>query len=109
MTTIITVSILLVVLFLLLAFTTPPGENDLDRLTREYDSALAGVNKKEALKVGRLYYSALRKNKALTLFDEMAIANDLSTMRQEVYLIQPVDEDPVSQGTAEPIPAPVVN
>ncbi len=33
-----------------------------------------------ALEAGRAYHASLRSNKVLTMYDEMAIANDLSTM-----------------------------
>ncbi|WP_338876925.1 hypothetical protein WBJ53_14815 [Spirosoma sp. SC4-14] len=44
-----------------------------------YDDALRSGNKSRALAAGRAYYSHLRKGK-LTIYDEQAITNDLSTM-----------------------------
>lgn len=49
-------------------------------LKTRYDQALKGTNRREALQAGRNYYSALRKGKTLTIYDEQAITNDLSTM-----------------------------
>ena len=50
------------------------------RLKSNYDDALTGSDKRAALAAGRAYYSALRKGK-LTIYDEQAITNDISTMR----------------------------
>jgi len=44
-----------------------------------YDDALRSGNKSRALAAGRAYYSHIRKGK-LTIYDEQAITNDLSTM-----------------------------
>jgi ABC-type uncharacterized transport system fused permease/ATPase subunit len=52
----------------------------LQELKLAYEQSLKGNNKKTALDAGRAYYSALRENKALTIYDEQAITNDLSTM-----------------------------
>lgn len=97
MTIIITVSVVLAVLVLIWAFSDNSNEKELERLAKEYEAALSDVNKKEALRAGRLYHAFARKNKTLTLFDEMAIANDLSTMRQEVYLIKPVADNDINE------------
>jgi hypothetical protein len=48
-------------------------------LKKKYNEALKGTDKKAALDAGREYYSELRRGK-LTIYDEQAIANDLSTM-----------------------------
>ncbi|WP_300597338.1 hypothetical protein [Niabella sp.] len=50
-----------------------------EELRRAYDEALRSGNKMDALAAGRAYYSHLRDGQ-LTLFDEQAIANDLSAM-----------------------------
>jgi len=49
-------------------------------LKLDYEKSLKGDNKKAALNAGRSYYSALRSGKTLTIYDEQAITNDLSTM-----------------------------
>lgn len=49
-------------------------------LYEDYQDALKSGNKTRALQAGRAYYSHIRKGK-LTIYDEQAIANDLSTMR----------------------------
>ncbi|HEX8355829.1 MAG TPA: hypothetical protein VF610_00370 [Segetibacter sp.] len=45
-----------------------------------YKNALNSGNKQEALYAGRAYYAELR-NGELTIYDEQAIANDLSTIK----------------------------
>jgi len=50
------------------------------RLHQAYRTALSGTDKRTALAAGRAYYSALRKGGSLTIYDEQAITNDLSTM-----------------------------
>lgn len=54
-----------------------------------YDAALKGKDRKAALEAGRSYYSIARKGGAPTLYDEQAMANDLSTMPVEVCFAQP--------------------
>jgi hypothetical protein len=56
------------------------GNKTLERLWNEYKQALQSGDKKRALDAGRRYYSRLR-NGRLTIYDEQAIANDLSTMK----------------------------
>jgi len=50
------------------------------RLKRNYEMALRGTDKAAALQAGRKYYSFLRGGR-LTIYDEQAIANDISTMK----------------------------
>ena len=52
-----------------------------ESLRKNYNDALKGTNKELALMYGRAYYRSLRKPKELTIYDEQAIANDLSTMK----------------------------
>jgi len=49
-------------------------------LKNTYEKALSDGNKQEALTAGRAYYSYLRKDKLLTIYDETAINNDISAM-----------------------------
>ncbi|MDP1843349.1 MAG: hypothetical protein Q8K64_08010 [Sediminibacterium sp.] len=49
-------------------------------LKKEYDQSLRGKDKKRALDAGRAYYSAIRGFGKLTIYDEQAITNDLSSM-----------------------------
>ena len=58
----------------------------LKQLKLNYEQALKGSNKTIALRAGRAYYSALRENKALTIYDEQAITNDLSTMGSNAHI-----------------------
>lgn len=51
--------------------------NDLERA---YRTALRGTDRIKALELGRQYYSNKRGG-ALTIYDEQALTNDLSTMR----------------------------
>ncbi len=55
--------------------------NKLNELKENYDNALRGTDRKTALDAGRAYYSALRKDSKLTIYDEQAIINDLSAMK----------------------------
>jgi hypothetical protein len=48
-------------------------------LWNAYQQAIASGNKRNALDAGRAYYSKLRGGK-LTIYDEQALTNDLSTM-----------------------------
>lgn len=48
-------------------------------LKRTYELELRNGNKQSALQAGRNYYAALRGGQ-LSIYDEQAIANDLSTM-----------------------------
>ncbi|MBP7533174.1 MAG: hypothetical protein KA783_01915 [Chitinophagales bacterium] len=49
------------------------------QLENRYHTALRGTDKRDVLNAGRIY-SALRKDGNLTLYDEQAITNDLSSM-----------------------------
>jgi len=49
-------------------------------LKKNYELALQGNNKQHALAAGRAYYSSIRKDNKLTIYDEQAIANDISVM-----------------------------
>jgi predicted nucleic acid-binding protein len=85
MTTIIIVSLVLLALFIIgVASSNSIDEKEIERLLQEYESALSGSDKKKALKAGRLYHAMSKKNKSLTLYDEIAIANDLSVMSQDL-------------------------
>ena len=53
-------------------------------LKRDYDDAIRSGNRGMALQAGRKYYSAIRQNGKLTIYDEQAITNDLSTMPTEI-------------------------
>lgn len=56
------------------------GRRALVRESREaYVAAIKSGNKQRALEAGRKYYSELRGG-TLSLYDEQAIANDLSTI-----------------------------
>jgi len=56
------------------------NEKSIRELKWRYDNSLKGTDKCAALEAGRAYYSALRKGKTLTIYDEQAIANDMATM-----------------------------
>lgn len=55
-------------------------KNETKKLRRIYDEALNGADKRAALNAGRAYYQNIRKGK-LTIYDEQAITNDISTMK----------------------------
>lgn len=46
-----------------------------------YDAAVARGDKSAALSLGREYYASMRSDGKLTIYDEQAIANDISTMK----------------------------
>ncbi|SHL99942.1 hypothetical protein SAMN05444266_10623 [Chitinophaga jiangningensis] len=52
----------------------------LAKLEEAYKNSLKGTDKSLALDLGRKYYKMIR-NGELTIYDEQAIANDLSTMK----------------------------
>jgi hypothetical protein len=51
----------------------------LEEMKDEYHEAIRKGDKREALELGRKYYSALRGG-FLSIYDEQAIANDLSSI-----------------------------
>jgi len=72
------------ILILLIAIAVYSIHNSRKRiatLKQHYEQSLQGTDKRMALDAGRSYYSALRKGKTLTIYDEQAITNDLSTMQ----------------------------
>jgi hypothetical protein len=71
-----------IIIFVIIIFMIAIGKiNKTKRLKREYDDALWGDNKRKALEKGRAYYASLRSNGKLTIYDEQAITNDISTMK----------------------------
>lgn len=74
--------ITLIIILIVIAAVLQSGNETkkLAALKLKYDKCLKGKNKRAALEAGRAYYSALRKGKILTIYDEQAITNDLSTM-----------------------------
>jgi hypothetical protein len=75
------ISILIIAIIIIgLVASSSNKTKKIQELKLAYDRSLKGENKKVALDAGRIYYSALRKDKALTIYDEQAITNDLSTM-----------------------------
>jgi hypothetical protein len=68
---------IVIVLVIVGAFSSGSEEK---KLKQAYDNALNGSDKKAALNAGRAYYSKLRKGK-LTMYDEQALTNDISTMK----------------------------
>ncbi|MFB6456550.1 hypothetical protein ACE38W_14865 [Chitinophaga sp. Hz27] len=80
---------LFIILFIMVAMLIPvlmqrQRRKDQDRLIGEakakYSECLKGTDKAAALATGRDYYAMLRGGK-LSVYDEQAIANDLSTMK----------------------------
>lgn len=51
------------------------------KLESDYKEALSGNDRAKALELGRAYYGSKRDNDALTIYDEQALTNDLSTMK----------------------------
>lgn len=75
------IGLIIIAVIIAVVFTSHPNETQQpEQLKLAYEQSLKGNSKKTALDAGRAYYSALRKDKALTIYDELAIANDLSAM-----------------------------
>jgi len=58
-------------------------QEKIKQLKENYDEALSGTDKKTVVDAGRAYYSALREDGKLTIYDEQAIANDLASMKDQ--------------------------
>lgn len=59
-------------------------EKRLEEIELEYKEALKGTDKSKALRLGRIYYGSLREDGNVTIYDEQAITNDLSSMTNTV-------------------------
>ncbi|RYZ51273.1 MAG: hypothetical protein EOP49_12115 [Sphingobacteriales bacterium] len=57
------------------------GKKQTLQLKEMYENALKSGDKQNALQVGRRYYSSMRGGE-LSIYDEQAIANDLSAMKE---------------------------
>ena len=53
------------------------------QLKDKYDEALRGTDKDEAWEAGAAYYKCLRGNNELTVEDELAIFNDISSVMKD--------------------------
>jgi hypothetical protein len=71
--------LIIAVIVIAIAMANSSGK-ELAELKQRYETALTGSDKRLALDCGRAYYSALRKKKVLTIYDEQAISNDLAAM-----------------------------
>jgi hypothetical protein len=67
-------------IFVLVVFIMYKKKQKIKALKDAYAQALRGTDKQAALAAGRVYYSALRKDNILTIYDETAITNDISAM-----------------------------
>ena len=70
---------LIIVVGIIIAVSTSNSKKKKE-LQEAYQRALASGNKQAALQAGRAYYSKVRGNGKLTIYDEQAITNDLSAM-----------------------------
>lgn len=50
-------------------------------LKKDFEEALKNYDKKAALEAGRKYYASIRPGGKLTIYDEQALTNDISTMK----------------------------
>lgn len=71
---------ILILLIAMVAYYIHSSHKRIATLKERYEASLSGTDKRVALDAGRSYYSSLRKGKTLTIYDEQAITNDLSTM-----------------------------
>jgi hypothetical protein len=76
--TIIVFGILIIGILIVSVFLHIRKNKDLAKLWETYNIARASGDKARALEAGRAYYS--RRRGKLSIYDEQAIANDLSTM-----------------------------
>lgn len=72
---------IIIVIVIIVIAVSVSNSNTREKLKVEYENALKGTDKTKALQAGRSYYSALRNDKKLTIYDEQAITNDLNTMQ----------------------------
>ena len=75
-----TIVLIVAAIIILAIFAANGNTKKIAALKQHYDESLKGSDRRRALEAGRTYYSALRKGKTLTIYDEQAITNDLSTM-----------------------------
>lgn len=71
---------IVVIAVVIVIFMSIAAEKNKAIVKKNYELALQGGNKQLALAAGRAYYSSIRKDKKLTIYDEQAIANDISVM-----------------------------
>ncbi len=72
---------LLTVMLVVAVYTKYERRQKTKRLKVVYDDLLKASSKKAALDAGRLYYGSMRKGGKLTIYDEQALANDISVMQ----------------------------
>lgn len=75
-------AIVIIVIFFILRLSgrfTMKDREIIEQLKKEYEDALKSGDKYNALCKGRKYYSAIRGGK-LAIYDEQALANDISTI-----------------------------
>ena len=77
---------IIIVIIIIAVVINVSNSNKRESLKSEYENALEGTDKTNALEAGRAYYRFLRKDKKLTIYDEQAITNDLNTMESEVMM-----------------------
>jgi len=100
-TNVLIMSIIVIPIFILLArwrwrYDTAK-ENQIKETARkiksDYENALKGTDKTEALRLGREYYGSLREDGRATTYDEQAINNDLNSMNVAVQTTQIVSKE----------------
>lgn len=72
--------LLLAVIVAIVLYRRKVKNDNIAALKAKYAHALKGHDKGAALAAGRAYYATLRKDRKLTIYDEQAINNDISTM-----------------------------
>jgi hypothetical protein len=60
------------------------------KLKNDYFESLKGLDKAEALRLGRKYYGSLREDGRVTTYDEQAITNDINSMTNTVNVVNRV-------------------
>lgn len=69
------------ILCIIAIYKTRNWKDPIIQVKADYEAALKSDDKTKALELGRKYYSMKRTDKKLTIYDEQAITNDLSTMK----------------------------
>ncbi len=60
------------------------------KIKSDYEAALKGIDKAEALRLGRIYYGSLREDGRVSTYDEQAINNDMNSMANTVNVVNAV-------------------
>jgi hypothetical protein len=69
-----------------LIFLYNANQKKIKQIKKDYDIILKGTDKRAALEAGRKYYKSVRGGQ-LSIYDEQALTNDISTMKDKTTLL----------------------